>query len=233
MIAELKKDLDKIKSPDRAKLNSRFFKTAKGEYGEGDVFLGITVPDIRKIAKKYTNLTFEELNELLKSEVHDYRQTALYTLVNKYQKANDPDKKKIFDFYIQHSKNINNWDLVDTSAPHIVGNYLLHKDKSILYEFAKSTNLWERRIAIISTFAFIRQNNFEDAAKIAEMLLNDSHDLIHKATGWMLREIGNRNQSAEEQFLKKHYKQMPRTMLRYAIEKFEENLRKKYLNGQV
>jgi len=231
MLNQLKEDLLKLGNSEKAKILSRFFKTGKGEYGDGDVFLGIKVPEQRKVAKKYLNLSLEDIQKLLSSEVHEHRLTSLFILIDKYKKSDD--KKEIFDFYLKNTKKINNWDLVDLSAGNVLGNYLLEKDKSILYELAKSDNLWEKRIAIISTFAFIRDNKFEDTLKISELLLNDKHDLIHKAVGWMLREIGKRDQEVEEGFLKKYYKKMPRTMLRYSIEKFDEDKRKGYLNGEI
>ena len=224
----IKKDLQKLANPKQAEILQRFFKTGKGEYGEGDIFLGIKVPEQREVAKKY-DLTLEEIQDLLSDKVHEYRLTALFILVNKYKKSDKKNKKEIFDFYLKNTKSINNWDLVDLSAPNIVGDYLLDKDKSILYKLAKSDNLWEKRIAVLATFAFIKDNQFEDAFKISEILLKDNHDLIHKAVGWMLREIGKRNLEAEERFLNNHYKKMPRTMLRYAIERFPESKRKYYL----
>tara|TARA_Y100000310_G_C20677729_1_gene814063 strand:- start:771 stop:1460 length:690 start_codon:yes stop_codon:yes gene_type:complete len=227
MLGKIKEELFNLKDPEKAKILSRFFKTGKGEYGEGDIFLGIVVPKQRKVAKKYLNLSLEAIQELFSSKIHEYRLTSLFILIDKYKKSNN--KKEIFDFYLKNTKNINNWDLVDLSAGNILGNYLLEKDKSILYELAKSDNLWERRIAIISTFAFIRDNKFEDTLKISELLLNDKHDLIHKAVGWMLREVGKKNQEVEEEFLRKYYKEMPRTMLRYSIEKFDEDKREFYL----
>jgi 3-methyladenine DNA glycosylase AlkD len=185
------------------------------------------------IAKKYINLDFTTLQDMLDSNIHEYRLTALLILVLRNAKADTSMKDQIFDFYIKNTKNINNWDLVDLTAPGIVGNYLLEKDKSLLYTFAKSKHLREKRIAIISTFAFLRVGEYDDTFKIAEILLHDSHDLIHKAVGRMLREVGKRSQFEEEKFLQKHYKMMPRTMLRYAIEKFPEDLRQKYLKGLV
>ena len=223
------KEFKKISNPRQAKVLQRFFKTGKGEYGEGDIFLGVKVPDQRKIANKFSELSLKDLEELLKSEIHEYRMTALLVLIKQYEKADEEDKKKIFDFYLKNSRNINNWDLVDISAPKIVGDFLLDKSKSILYKLAKSNNLWEKRIAIISTIAFIRNNEFDDTLKISKILLKDQHDLIHKAVGWMLREVGKRDQKVEEEFLKKHYSKMPRVMLRYAIERFEEKKRKFYL----
>ena len=230
MLDRIKKDLNKLGTKKRAEASAWFFKTGKGEYGEGDVFLGLTSQEIKDVSKKYLEeANFNNLQKLLNSKIHEYRIAVLRILIEKYQKADEKDKKKIFNFYLKNTKHINNWDLVDISAPNIVGDYLLSKDKKILYKLAKSKNLWERRISIISTFRFIRENQFKDTLKISEILLNDEHDLIHKAVGWMLREIGKRDQKAEEKFLKKYYKTMPRTMLRYAIEKFEENKRKFYL----
>ena len=230
MPSNIKHDLEKLADPKKAKILSRFFKTGKGEYGEGDIFLGIKVPDQRKVAAKYKDITLEDVQELLESKIHEHRLTSLFILVSKYKKADDPGKKEIVDFYLKNTKNINNWDLVDSSAPYILGNYLRDKGKPILYTLAKSGNLWERRIAMLSTYAFIRTNEFEDTLKIAEILLSDKHDLIHKAVGWMLREVGNRDPEKEEEFLKKHCKMMPRTMLRYAIEKFNKEKKNVYLN---
>jgi 3-methyladenine DNA glycosylase AlkD len=229
MINNLVNDLNKLKNSEKAKLLQRFFKTGKGEYGEGDIFLGIIVPKQREIAKKYIDMDFKDLQKLLSSKIHEYRLVALLIMVQKYKKANKEEKKKIFNFYLKNSKNINNWDLVDLSAPRIVGEYLLDRDRKILYKLSKSKNVWEKRIAVLATFMFIKNNQFKDSLVISKMLLNDKHDLIHKAIGWMLREIGKKNQKVEEKFLMKYYKSMPRTMLRYAIERFPENRRKFYL----
>ncbi len=229
MLNQLKKELSKLENREKSKILSRFFKTGKGQYGEGDIFLGITVPQQRKIAKEFSNLTLKDLQELISSRIHEYRLISLLILIIKYKNS----KQEIFNFYLKNTKNINNWDLVDLSAPNILGNYLIQKDKSILYKLAKSNDLWEKRIAILSTFEFIKNNEFEDTLKISEILLSDKHDLIHKAVGWMLREIGKRNQEIEEKFLKEHYKKMPRTMLRYAIEKFEKDKREQYLENSI
>ena len=229
MLDQIKSELSKLSNPYRAENLARFFKTGKNQYGEGDLFIGITVPEQRKIAKKFVNLSLDDLQELLNSKIHEYRFTALVILISKYRKAEEPGKQEIFAFYFKNTKNVNNWDLVDLSAPRIVGDYLLNKKRSVLYKLAKSNILWERRISILSTFAFIDTNDFEDALNISELLLHDEHDLIHKAVGWALREIGKRDQNVEEQFLAKHHLHMPRTMLRYAIEKFDEKKRKKYL----
>lgn len=227
-LPELREELKRIAEPQRAKNLQRFFKTGKGEYGEGDIFLGITVPSLRKIAKKYYSLDVRQLKELIASKFHEERLIALFILINKYKTTNH--KKIIFHFYIKNTKYINNWDLVDLSAPNIVGEHLLDRDREILYQFAKSDNVWERRIAVLATFWFIKNNRFEESLRLAEILLKDKHDLIHKAVGWMLREIGKRDQKVEEKFLKKYCKKMPRTMLRYAIEKFPKEKKEYYMN---
>src|SRR3989338_290906 len=229
MLTLIKKDLQKHANAECAKLLSRYFKTGKGEYGEGDVFLGVKVGPQREISKKYVNLTLKDLQELLSSKIHEYRLVSIFILIDKYKKADEKGKKEIADFYLKNTKNINNWDLIDLSSGKIVGNYLLDKNKFVIYKLSKSKSLWERRISIMATSEFIRNNKFDHTLKISEMLLYDKHDLIHKAVGWMLREVGKRNHVAEEKFLKKYYKKMPRTMLRYAIEKFDERKRKHYL----
>jgi 3-methyladenine DNA glycosylase AlkD len=228
-LIQIKEDLSHLSNPEKAKKLSGFFKTGKGQYGEGDIFLGIPVPEQRKVAKKYNTIDLSDLQELLSSKIHEHRLTALLILISQYRKSDNSGKEKIFNFYLKNTENINNWDLVDLSAPKIVGDYLLKKDKSILTKYAKSNNLWKKRIAILSTFNLIRNNDFRDALSISKLLLHDEHDLIQKAVGWMLREIGKRDQEIEEVFLKKNCMQMPRTMLRYAIEKFEEKKRKFYL----
>ncbi len=236
----IQKDLFSKQNKSKAKLLQGFFKTGKGEYGEGDIFLGITVPEQRKVAIKHKYLDKASLKKLLLSEFHEHRLTALMILVEQFGKANkeknEIEKKNIFNFYIRNAKQINNWDLVDLSAPKIVGEYLADKNaeqRKILYKLAKSKNLWEKRISIISTFAFIKRKDFVDTIKISEILLEDKHDLIQKANGWMLREVGKRDKPTEEKFLKKHYKKTPRTMLRYAIEKFPEKERKSWLLGKL
>ena len=234
---DLTSDLARLADQDKAVILQRFFKTGSGQYGEGDIFLGITVPAQREVAKKYTDLTLVELQKLLASKVHEHRLTALIILVTKYQRAlrktqgkpRETERKKIVDFYLKNSKYINNWDLVDSSAEYIVGDYLMDRGKSILHKLARSKNLWERRIAVVATFAFIKNRRFGETFKIAENLLGDNHDLIHKAVGWMLREVGKRDQNALENFLQKHYPSMPRTMLRYAIERFDESKKKFYM----
>ena len=218
-------------NPEKAKVLQRFFKTGKGQYGEKDIFLGLMVPETRMIAKEFSDINLKAVELHLDSKYHEERLAALLILVEKFKKADN--KKEIYDFYCNNVKKVNNWDLVDLSADKIVGAYLIDKDKKILYKMANSDNLWERRVAIISTFAFVKSGKFEECFKVSELLLNDEHDLIHKAVGWMLREVGKRDQEAEEKFLKKHYKKMPRTMLRYAIEKFPEDLRARYLRGKI
>jgi len=236
MLNKLEIKLREKSDVEKAKILQRFFKTGKGEYGEGDIFLGIVVPEQRKIAKEFCDLDTSDLQKLLDSNVHEKRLIALLILIKKYEgaaKQRDGDvKKEIFDFYLKNASksNINNWDLVDLSAPNIVGNYLIDKNKDILYRLAKSSNLWEKRISVLATFAFIRLGEFKDSLEISKILLGDLHDLIHKSVGWMLREIGKRDKKILEKFLKENYRQIPRTMLRYAIEKFPETERKKWLN---
>lgn len=229
MIKQIKSEIESQKNPEKAKILQSFFKTGKGEYGEGDVFLGIPVPQQRKIAKKYTHAKLNHIQELLNSEIHEHRLIALLILLEKYPKQ----KQEIFDFYIKNTRKINNWDLVDLTAPKIIGNYLVDKPKEILHELSQSKNLWEKRISIISTFEFIKNNNFDETLTISKNLLKDKHDLMHKAVGWMLREVGKRNQAILEKFLKQNYSKIPRTTLRYAIEKFPEEKRKKYLKGEI
>jgi len=230
-LSKLQKELKSLSDPKQAKILQSFFKTGKGDYGEGDIFLGIKVPIQRKIIKAYQDLNFLDLQKLLNSKIHEHRLCALFILIAQYKNASQEKKEKIYKFYLKNAKRINNWDLVDLSAPNIVGDFLLDKDRKVLYKLVKSKNLWERRISILSTYSFIRNNNFKDTLKLAEILLKDEHDLIHKAVGWMLREIGKRDQKVEEKFLKKYYKEMPRIMLRYAIEKFNESKRQSYLKS--
>jgi len=216
-----------------AEHSQRFFKTGKGEYGEGDIFLGIRVPLLRRLVKKYGGISIAEVRKLLHSKFHEERLLAVLMLVQLFKSADESVQKQVYDLYLENTEFINNWDIVDISASNIVGAHLYEKDKAPLYDLVQSKNLWERRIAIISTFYFIRQNEFDDTLKLAEILLNDKEDLIHKAVGWMLREVGKREIEFEEEFLQEHYKIMPRTMLRYAIEKFPETSRKMYLRGEV
>ncbi|MFH1290342.1 MAG: DNA alkylation repair protein [Nanoarchaeota archaeon] len=229
-LSQLKADLHALASPEKARILQNFFKTGKGQYGEGDIFLGVKVPESRAVAKKYKDLSFEEIKQLLESKIHEERLTALLLLVYLYQKSPD---KRLVEFYLANTKHINNWDLVDLTADKILGHYLEDKSRDILYKLALSELLWERRISIISTFYFIRDNDFKDSLALAEILLHDKHDLMHKAVGWVLREIGKKDLNVLKDFLKKHYKTMPRTTLRYSIEKFPEDVRKKYLKGEV
>lgn len=210
----------------------RFFKTGPGEYGEGDVFLGVKVPLIRKTAGRYGgNLTLENLEDLLLSEIHELRYFALVVMVDRFshKKSTQKTRKELFDLYMKNRGRVNNWDLVDVSAPQIAGAWLFHADRSILLELARSSNLWDRRIAVVATLFFIKNNEFKPTLSIAEILLDDKEDLIHKAVGWMLREMGKKNFTAQEKFMKLHYRNMPRTMLRYSIEKYPEPLRRAYL----
>ena len=232
-LPELRKKIKSVANPDVAKTMQWFFKTGKGEYGEGDVFVGLKVPTQRILAKEFRDLNLNDLKVLLNSKVHEERLISLFILIYKFEKGDENEKEKIFSFYLKNIKGVNNWDLVDLSAPKIVGKYLLDIEKSLLFKLAISENLWERRIAILSTQEFIRNNKFDTTLKIAKILLHDEQDLIHKAVGWMLREIGKRDLSIEEIFLKLYYKEMPRTMLRYAIEKFPEEKRKKYLHSKI
>lgn len=233
-LQKIKSELNKLKDKERAQHSERFFKTGKGQYGEGDIFLGITVPKQREVAKKFVDLSFKNITELLKSKIHEHRFVALEILVMQYEHAqklkDDKTQKKIFDFYLKNLKKVNNWDLVDTSAPYIVGEYLKDKSKDVLYKLARSSNLWERRMAIVATSMFIREGNIIDTFNICEGLMKDKHDLIHKACGWMLREVGKKDVKELENFLNKHTYHMPRTMLRYAIERMSESKRKMYLN---
>lgn len=232
-LSQIRKAISKEKNPAQAINLQRFFKTGKGDYGEGDIFYGIKVPVQRGIAKLFKDLSLIDLKKLIHSKVHEERLIAAFILIDQFKEGDHKKKKVIYDFYLKNRKGINNWDLVDLSAPKIVGAYLIDKEKDLLYKFARSEDLWEKRISIISTQAFIREHYFEDTLKISEILLNDKHDLIHKAVGWMLREVGNRDLKTEEEFLQKHYKTMPRTLLRYAIEKFPEKKRKSYLEGNI
>ena len=232
MLNQLKQELKKHSHPDKAKVYARFFKTGKGQYGEGDIFLGLTVPEQRALAKKYVGISFADVKKLLYSKYHEHRLTGLFILVYKYEIADSAEKQRIIKFYIQHKDRGNNWDLIDCVADKLLGKHLIDKDKSLLYQLAKSESLWDRRIAIITTFEFIRSKKFDDTIKISEILLNDKHDLIQKAVGWMLREMGKRDEKPLIKFLDKYYKIMPRTTLRYAIERLDENKRKFYLNKQ-
>jgi 3-methyladenine DNA glycosylase AlkD len=232
-VRDVRQKLRNLGNNERAQVLQGFFKTGPGEYGEGDVFLGIRVPQLRKLAKEYQDMEITDVRELLMSPIHEERLFSLFILIPAFSGGSESEKKRIYDFYIKNTRFINNWDLVDLSAEHIVGAFLMDKSKGPLYKLAKSTLLWNRRISIISTFHYIKRNHFSVTLKIARMLIRDKEDLIHKAVGWMLREIGKRDQPTEEIFLKEQYRKMPRTMLRYAIERFPEPKRKRYLKGTI
>jgi 3-methyladenine DNA glycosylase AlkD len=244
MLTKIIKELENLKNPGKARGLQRFFKTGKGEYGEGDVFWGITVPQQREIAKKFfKEESLQDIESLLHSKIHEHRLTALIMLVMKYKKASEKERKEIFDLYLKNTKWINNWDLVDLSSPQIIGEYIFNNaarypeererrripSLNMLKKLAHSSSLWERRIAVLATFAAIRQNNFGPSLKIAEMLLHDKQDLIHKAVGWMIREVGKRDKKVLIEFLDKHAQEMPRVMMRYAIEKLDKKDKEKYL----
>jgi 3-methyladenine DNA glycosylase AlkD len=229
-------ELKGIADSEIAEHSARFFKSGPGEYGEGDQFLGIRVPNQRAIAKSYSHISLNDVHDLLKSPYHEIRLTALLILVYKYQKAKKYEQREnIYQFYIDHLDKVNNWDLVDSTAKYIVGQFLheYNQDRSVLYTLSDSKNLWERRIAIIATFHFINKGDFETTLELSEKYLTDHEDLIHKATGWMLREIGKQNESVLINFLDMHYQKMPRTMLRYSIEKLDEPVRQRYLKGEI
>jgi len=222
---ELKKYVDVLKKESLPK----FFKTGKGEYGEGDCFLGITVPDIRMVAKKYKSVELDEINVLLDSEYHECRMCVLMLLIERFKKADEEERTDIYYFYLSKTERINNWDLVDLSAPFIVGEYIKNKSRKDLYKLAASSILWEQRIAVVSSITLIRNNDFIDIIKLSELLLHHPHDLMQKAIGWMLREMGKRDKDLLIQFLEKYHKEMPRTMLRYSIEKFSDEERKFFM----
>ena len=234
-IESIKNDLSDYTDREKAEFLPRFFNAFPGGYGEGDQFLSVKVPDQHKVAKKYyRDISLGAVEKLLREPFHEYRLTALLILVYKFEKAKlHDDRKAIVDLYIRNLQYVNNWDLVDSSAYKILGAYLFDKDRSILYRLARSDHLWSQRVAIIATLFFIRKNQFSDTLNIAEILLNHEHDLIHKAVGWMLREVGKRDFQTEFEFLKQHYKKMPRIMLRYAIERFDPELRQQFLNGSI
>ncbi|KUK76128.1 MAG: DNA alkylation repair enzyme superfamily [candidate division WS6 bacterium 34_10] len=240
------KDLKEVSSRERAVNSSRFFKTGKGEYGEGDLFIGIRTPEIRKISKKYLgDLKLGDLDFFLHNKIHEYRLFALITLTYMYHRTGSikdcsnrkEQREKIYKYYLENKRWINNWDLVDISAPKIVGAFLQEKDgdregkdRGILYEFVESNNLWDQRIAIVSTYTFIKQGDFEDILKFSKLLINHEHDLIHKALGWMLREVGKKDEAVLKTFLEDYANKIPRTMLRYSIERLNEKERQKYLS---
>jgi 3-methyladenine DNA glycosylase AlkD len=225
--------LQKLGDKQRSRFLQKFFKTGRGEYGEGDLFLGIRVPEVRKLAKQCQGLPVREGLQLLRSSFHEERLLALLILAGAYSRADESAKRTIYESYLRNTKSINNWDLVDLSASSIVGAHLFKKSKRSLTRLAKSKSLWERRIAVMATFYFIRHNRFTETLKISRILLSDGEDLIHKAVGWMLREVGKRSPRTEEDFLRRHYQRMPRTMLRYAIERFPEAKRRMFLEGKI
>jgi 3-methyladenine DNA glycosylase AlkD len=233
IVPEIRARLQGIGTKERAEVSQRFFKTGPGEYGEGDIFIGVTVPELRQLATAYQAITLREVTQLLRSTIHEERLLALLILVRAYARGDEHTQKRIYDLYLGDTRHINNWDLVDASAEHIVGAFLLGKSKKPLSALAQSKDLWERRIAIMATFHFIKRGKFAETLKIARILLSDKEDLIHKAVGWMLREVGKRHLQSEERFLKERYKKMPRTMLRYAIERLPESKRQRYLKGKI
>lgn len=230
-VNQIKKALQQHATPEKAQNSQRFFKTGKGQYGEGDQFIGVTVPEQRRIAKQFITLPLLAVEQLLHSKIHEHRLTALHILTYQYAKATEAEQKRIVQLYLRNTADINNWDLVDTSAPNILGNYLFTRSRKKLYTLARSKNMWEQRIAIIATYAFIRRDEYTDTLKIATILLHHEHDLLHKAVGWMLREVGKRDQKVLEDFLDAHAAKMPRTMLRYAIEKMNKTKKRHYMKA--
>jgi 3-methyladenine DNA glycosylase AlkD len=228
--ADIRRELKSMADPNKAAIMQRFFKTGPGQYGEGDIFMGVMVPQSRRVAKKFCQLPLGEVRTLLYSHIHEERLVALLVLAWGYSSVSSSREKEeeIVKFYLDNIKQVNNWDLVDLSAPNILGTHLVDRERSLLYRLAGSENVWERRIAIVATHHFIRSGDFSDTLKIAAMLLQDRHDLIHKATGWMLREVGKRDAAAQEAFLEKHWSVMPRMMLRYAIERLPDSKRRRY-----
>jgi 3-methyladenine DNA glycosylase AlkD len=227
---DIRRELKSMADPNKAAIMQRFFKSGPGQYGEGDIFIGVMVLQSRRVAKKFCQLPLGEVRTLLHSHIHEERLVALLILAWSYSSVSSSREKEeqIVKFYLDNIKQVNNWDLVDLSAPNILGAHLVDRERSLLYMLAGSENVWERRIAIIATHHFIRNGDFSDTLKIAEMLLQDRHDLIHKAAGWMLREVGKRDAAAQEAFLEKHWSVMPRMMLRYAIERLPESKRRRY-----
>jgi 3-methyladenine DNA glycosylase AlkD len=228
-LASVRRDLKKVARRGRAKGNAWFFKTGPGEYGAGDRFLGVTVPQLRAIAREYRDMPLKYVVSLLRSPWHEERLLALLIMVRQYVAADPRTRRTIHQLYLRNTASVNNWDLVDSSAAQLVGAHLETRDRRPLRRLARSTSLWERRIAMIATYHYIKQGDFRDALAVAELLLDDEQDLIHKATGWMLREVGKRDRRTAERFLKKHAPRMPRTMLRYAVERFPPGIRRKYL----
>jgi 3-methyladenine DNA glycosylase AlkD len=232
-LKEIRAEVKALANPEIATHSQRFFKTGPGQYGEGDLFLGIRVPEVRKLAKLGSDLPLDQAEELLHSRWHEERLLALIILTLQYKHGRDNLRRQIVDLYLENTAWVNNWDLVDLSAHLILGPWLENRDRRLLQKLARSSSLWERRISMMATYHFIRQDDYAYTLLIAEMLRDDKHDLVHKVVGWMLREVGKRDQSVEEEFLQTHYQAMPRTMLRYAIERFPEDLRQRYLKGEI
>ncbi|TSC76012.1 MAG: putative DNA alkylation repair enzyme [Parcubacteria group bacterium Gr01-1014_31] len=230
-LAALRRRLRQQASGAKAKVLQRFFRTGPGEYGEGDIFLGVTVPQTRAVARQFTDLALADVARLLSSAIHEERLCALLILVHRFQIGDEREQYRVFQFYLRHLRRVNNWDLVDLSAVNIVGAYLVGRPTALLARLAQSRNVWERRVAIVATFAFIRAGRFRPTFTLAQVLMADRHDLIHKAVGWMLREVGKRDAAALESWLRPRYQKMPRTMLRYAIERFPPPRRRAYLAG--
>ncbi len=226
---DVQTELNKFENPTESEFLPRFFKTKEGQYGHGDIFIGLRVPLTRKIAANYKELSLSEIKKLLQSPIHEHRLCALIIMTNQAKKADAAHKKALYDLYVSQTKFVNNWDLVDTSCRDIVGGYLQNKSREPLYKLAKSSDLWERRIAMVSTWQFIRGGDLHDTFKIAEMLLGDTHDLIHKAVGWMLREAGKKDEAALKEFLDEHTHEMPRTALRYSLERLHSGDKMHYM----
>jgi 3-methyladenine DNA glycosylase AlkD len=231
--AEIEARLHEMGDPEHARFMAGYFRTGPGEYGHGDRFIGIRVPALRALAREYRGVSIDAAAALLRSEWHEARLFALLLLADAYKRGGAETREAIYRLYLANTRYVNNWDLVDSSAPYIVGAHLEDRDRGVLDALARSESLWERRIAILATQHFIRRGDFSTTLRIAEVLVDDAHDLIHKAVGWMLREVGNRDRAAEESFLIRHHRTMPRTMLRYAIEKFPPDLRRRYLRGEA
>ncbi|MEM9333950.1 MAG: DNA alkylation repair protein [Pseudomonadota bacterium] len=231
--SDVRKALQALADPEIAAHSAGFFKTAPDEYGEGDIFIGVRVPKIRELVKQYRELPERAVLSLLRASVHEERMVAVLVLVEQFKRADAEQQERIATLYLDHREFVNNWDLVDSSCHKILGPWLFHRQRDRLFELARSASLWDRRIAMMTTYYFIRRDDFDDALALARILRNDEHDLIHKVVGWMLREIGKRDVAVETRFLQDHYQQMPRTMLRYAIEKLPQATRKAYLEGRA
>jgi 3-methyladenine DNA glycosylase AlkD len=234
-LERLHAELRAAAEPERVPVLQRFFKTGPGEYGEGDIFIGARVPAVRAVARRHADLSLEDVAKLLSSPVHEERLAALVILVRLFERAGEGERRRVFDLYLRSTAHVNGWDLVDASAPHIVGAYLLDRDEEerrrVLDRLASSSSVWERRIAIMATFAFVRAGEYEETLRIARSMLDDSHGLIHKAVGWMLREVGKRDEGLLVEFLRQYAAEMPRTMLRYAVERLEGSLRAELMAG--